>query len=248
MSISYSNSQAVISAPGVYIIDRDLTQPDPNLPSIVVSDGVPYAKIILRTRVEGTGGVGSTNAAIRANGCAALSIIGEGGEIRGFCYGVSLYDCFMPRIENLFIRDALFRGIKIEGNDAYVAKNDIRNVFGATWTPNAYCMGIEVQGMGPASQGKQKILHNSVFNVQGTGTGESVGISVSDMGLFATVSGNIVKNQVKPTGSSFGLWGGGDSDAIATHNYFDSWKVGAHGCTYFDDTNVTRNCTTRYEP
>lgn len=240
----YSGERAVIDSPGDYTITQDLTQPDWNESCIWVVPGTHFVTIRLRSRLEGTGGPGSINAGIQANGCAALTILNDGGSMRGFAYGVNLWDCYLARIERLFVRDAFFRGIKVEGNDSYVADCDIRCVKGATWTPNAYCFGIEVQGIGGGNEGRHKVLRNSVFDVAGVGTGESVGISVSDKGLNSTVFGNVIKNPAL-IAKSYGLWVGGVSDVSATHNLFDSWNVAAEFSeppTGFTDDNAFRNC------
>lgn len=219
-----------ISAPGTYFIDSDMTQTNPNDDAIRIAPGVHYVNIILRGgRLVGAGGPSSTNAGIHAVGNAAVTVIGQGGSIRGFGYGLHFEDTLIPRIDGVFVQDALFRGIKIEGDDAYVADCDIRDVHGATWTPNAYCMGIEVQGM--TTNGRPKILRNLVQTVHGTGSGESVGISLSDNSIGGMVSGNIIKNDTKAgmpfgLGACIGLWLGGAGDITTGHNTLDYWDYG----------------------
>lgn len=231
MSIIYTGySSAVIDAPGDYIIDRDLTQPDPTKNCIVINPGVHYVTLRLRSRLVGAGGAGSNNAGIHAVGSAAVTVLGDGGCIRGFAYGASFFDTYLTSFRDLFVQDALFRGIKLQGDDAMISECDIRNVGGALWTPNAYCMGIEVSGM--SSSGKPKVMRNTVQKVHGVGIGESVGISISDNAQGAFVVGNVIVNDTKPgnpfgAGASIGLWCGGDSDVTVTHNTFGTWDYGA---------------------
>jgi hypothetical protein len=252
MGIIYNGtSQAIIDAPGDYTIDRDLTQPNPEADCIIINPGVHYVTLRLRSRIVGAGGSGSVNSGIRATGSAAVTVLNDGGSIRGFAYGLRFFDTFIPRVDGLFVQDAWFRGMKIEGDDALIKECDVRNVGGAIWTPNAYCMGIEVSGMSAA--GKPKVFGNFVQKVHGVGSGESVGISISDKALGAIVSGNIVKNDTKPgapfgAGASIGVWCGGQSDVTLSHNTLDVWDYGIAfsstptgrvGKCFFGDCTVT---------
>lgn len=245
MAIIYNgNASAVIDSPGDYTITQDLTQSNPNADCITINPGVHYVTLRLRSRLVGAGGPASNNRGIRVNGNAAVTILGDGGSIRGFTYGVEMYDANIPRISGLYVQDALFRGIKIEGRNALVEGCDIRNVTGATWTPNAFCMGIEVQGMQDDAYGRPKILRNLVESVCGVGTGEGVGISVTDMGMDGIVVGNTMRNS-SPAQHSYGLWVGGQSNVLATHNAIYGWDFGAafsSPTAGFIDENAILNC------
>lgn len=244
MGITYlGTSQAIIDSPGDYIIDRDLTQLNPSLDCIIINPGIHYVTLHLRSRITGSGNTGNTNCGVVANGSAALSILGEGGSIRGFAFGIRAENSYSPLIKDVSILDALFRGIRITGDEAIIQGNKVRNIFGATWTPHAYCMGIEVSGM--TTQGTPKILYNLVQNVAGTGLGETVGISVTDLAQDAVVFGNVLK---QPTllNKSFGLWVGGQSVVSAAGNLFDTWSHGivSSSVAHCDDLgNFYINCT-----
>lgn len=242
-----------ISAPGNYDITSDMTQSNPADHAIYINPGVHYVTITLKARIVGAGGAASTNAGIYAPNSAALNIIGLGGSIRGFAYGVLGDNNFRANLRGVSVVDALFRGIKLTGDDMNVSDCDIRNVTGATWTPNAYCMGIEVSGAS-TSGGRPKVLRNVVQKVHGMGTGESVGISITDNGLGAIVMGNAVINDYKPgnplgAGASIGLWIGGQTDARVMHNMVDNFD---YGCLFsspptgFVDENSYPNCTTPF--
>jgi hypothetical protein len=258
MGLTYiGSSRVVIDSPGDYTIDRDMTQADPLQHCVTINPGVHYVTLRLRSRLVGAGGVNSNNAGIYANGNAAVSLIGDGGSIRGFAYGVQFYNTLIARMNGLFVQDALFRGIKIEGDDAMISNCDIREVHGAMWTPSAYCMGIECSGM-TSGNGKPKVLNNFVQNVYGTNsggnTGESVGISITDLGIGAVVAGNIIQNDTKPGlafahGATIAVWCGGASNVLIDGNVMRTWDNGivassppsiAHG------QNLFANCTTDF--
>lgn len=242
--ITYNGTaQVVIDAPGDYTIDRDLTQPDPSQSCVVILPGVHYVTLRLRSRLVGAGGPNSVNAGIDAAHSAAVTILGDGGSIRGFAWGARMADCYLARVRGLFVQDSLFRGIVITGDNAMVSECDIRNITGAMWTQNAYCMGIEVSGM--SVNGKPSILRNHVANVVGMGEGESVGISITDKGVGAVVAHNVIANHAWKD-KSFGLWVGGDSDATVASNVFDNWRYGlafSSPPVGWVDENAYRRCT-----
>jgi len=206
----------------------------------------------------GAGGVGSTNTGIRANGNAAVTLIGDGGSIRGFAYAVSFYNTYLTRIDGLFVQDALFRGIKLEGDDAIITNCDIREIHGAMFTPSAYCMGIEMSGM-TAGGGKAKVLHNLVQNVHGTNsggnTGESVGISITDLNVNSIVADNVIQNDTKPGlppggGTSIGIWCGGASSIAVKGNLIRTWDWGLLASSppsVGKGQNLFVNCTTDFQ-
>lgn len=242
----YGTSRAVIDSPGDYTIDRDITQPSMVDSAIHVVPGVPYVTIRLRSRIVGAYGPSSRSIGIEADGSVVVNVIGDGGCISGFAWGVQLSNAYRASVRRLAVRECYFRGVVVEGDEAAVEDCDVAHIMGALWTPNAYCMGIEVRGQ--STTGNLKVLRNSVFSVAGTGSGptagESVGISVSDNGLNSVVQGNSVKNPVR-LAKSFGLWVGGASDVTFTHNLFDGWS---HGAAFssppvgWGDDNAYRNC------
>lgn len=216
-------SQAIISAPGDYTIDRDITQWDPSQPAVIVTPGTHFVTIRLRSRIEGAGGPGSINAGIHAQNSAALTIIGDGGYIDGFAYGIRCDgDCHRARIEHVVVRQAWFRGIYGYGDRVHIEANTVTSIGGATWTPNAYCMGIEWQGMAADSFGRMTILNNTVRDVSAPGLGEAVGISLSDKAKGSVVRGNLIWNVTKPA-KGFAIWVGGDSDVTLTGNSASTW-------------------------
>lgn len=233
-----------ITAPGIYNITSDMTQTNPNDSAIVLSPGVHNVTILLYSRLVGAGGSGSFNAGIVFDGCAAVSVIGMGGSVRGFQYGVRAAGTNFARVRGLFVQDAWFRGIRIDGENTSIEDCDVRNVTGSTAYPDAYCMGIEVQGL-TRPDSNISVIRNSVRNVMGMGQGESVGISLSGKGHGALIKDNAVINEAVRDGS-FGYWIGGDSDPAFVHNHAEGFGYGvcfSSPPTGFIDENSYRNCT-----
>lgn len=232
-----------ITSPGVYEIRSDMTQSNPNDDAIRLAPGVHYVTLLLFSRLVGAGGPASLNAAINFDGCSAVNVLGMGGSIRGFQYGVKAANTNLARVRGLFVQDALFRGIRIDGEGTVIEDNDVRNITGCTAYADAYCMGIEAQGITtPDSQ--ISILRNTVRNVKGMGAGESVGISLSGKGRGALIKDNTVLNPHMLSGS-FGYWVGGDSDPAFVHNHADTFGYGvcfSSPPTGYVDENSYRNC------
>jgi len=226
MGINYIGySRAVIDSAGHYIIDRDITQTHPSDAAVYVNPGVHNVTLEIRGRIEGAIPANGTSSGIEANGCNLLKIIGS-GVVRGFTYGARLENCQMATVKGLLVRDSKFRGIKIEGDYAKVEDCEVLCVTGATWTPNAYCMGIEVAGMVADGNGQPVVQRNLVRQVQGMGSGESVGISVTDKGRGGIVLQNAVLNDVLLAGS-WGIWVGGNSVVDLNFNTVRKYINGA---------------------
>jgi hypothetical protein len=233
-----------ITAPGVYEIRQDYTQAHPAHHAIVIAPGVHYVTLLLYGRIVGAGGSASSNAAIYANGNADVRIIGMGGSIRGFYANIWMENCYISRIQDVFMQDAWFRGIMHSGDDPIILGNDIRNVTGCTLHPDAFAIGIETQGV--SNPGKAKVLRNIVQDVYATGSGESIGISITDKGLDAIMAGNVVKNQTVVPNKSFGLWVGGESNVAVVQNHIQGFHYGAAFSsppTGFVDENSFKNVT-----
>lgn len=238
-----------INSPGYYAITSDYTATSTSDHGVVVSPNVHNVTILLYGRVvcPSTFATNRQNAGIyfsgNNNSCA---VIGMGGHIRGFGYGVLCPSADLIRIDNLSVEDALMRGIKITGGGALVKNCLIKNIFGSTFTATQFCMGIEVSGSTP------KIMNNIVEEFYGTGTepgnGEGVGISVTDQGTGGLVMGNAVANSRKQP-KSYGYWIGGSSDVSFVHNHADNIVYGAAGSSPtmgMEDENTFRNCTTDF--
>lgn len=236
-------ARAVIDAPGIYSIDADMTCNLASGAAITVNPGVPYVTIKLRSRIVGAGGSGTLAAGILALDCPQFTVLGEGGTIEGFYFGIRASG-LKSVIKDASILSGWFHGIDIDGDDGIVRGCDIRNIGGTTSAPAARCFGVQASGARP------KLLGNYIEKVVGVAE-EAVGLSITDRGVGGLVSGNTVKNAVLapplPNGNSagYGLWVGGASDVVAVHNTFEAWGV---GIAYSSppagkvDFNSFRNC------
>jgi len=238
-----------ITAPGYYAITSDYTAVNQTDAAVVVAPNVHNVVILLYSRLicPTTLPTSRQNAGILFSGNNnACGVIGMGGHIRGFAYGVCAPSSDGLRIDNVNVEDALMRGIKILGNDALVRNCLIKNIYGSTYTPAQFCMGIEVSGERP------KIMTNIVEEFYGTGpepdNGEAVGISITDEGINGIVMGNVVKNaRIQP--KSYGYWIGGASNVSFVHNHAENMFRGAAGSSPtmgMEDENTYRNCETDF--
>lgn len=226
MSLTYIGySKAIISAPGDYTIDRDITCSSPNDAAIYINPGVHHVKLHIRSRIECTAGKGNISTGIEANGSAGVQIMGEGGLLRGFRFSARLSNCYLARVKDLFIQDGTFRGIVIEGDDAYVEGCDVRTIGGSTHPASTLTAGIEVSGNNPT------VIRNKVEGVV-SATYEALGISITDLGQSGLVAYNAMLNDVRagmlPNGNhgSYGLWVGGNSNVHAKFNIVSGWSCG----------------------
>lgn len=239
----YGTSKAVIDSPGDYTIDRDITCTSPNDAAVIINAGVHYVTLHLRSRLVAGFSSSGISRGIEANGSAQVCLLGEGGSISGFRWGVRLSGCYLARVRGLFLPSSLFCGIEINGDACCVEDNDIREVYGSTFAANERCRGIGVYGSAP------KVQRNLVTNVRATGLEESLGISIDDLAQNGMVIGNVIKNDVlvsKGQGrKSYGIWVGGSSNVVVAHNTIDTWEAGltfSSPPTGFIDENAYRNC------
>lgn len=249
----YNDKTLFYNEPGIYYLDKCVYQDNPYANGIVIT--AENVTLIIRTNIIGVGGEKSNNCGImidqKADNC---KIINQGGEITGFTYGIRGDGAKNTYIEGVNVKKCFFRGIRVYGDGADINNCKIDNITGAMWTPNAYCMGIEVCG-GTENGGLARVINNTVTNVHGMAgkdnTGESVGICISDKEYGATVKGNTVKNDYKPDlppggGASIGLWVGGSSNVEVNENEFDTWDYAvacASMATMTGGNNVYYNCS-----
>jgi hypothetical protein len=226
MGISYiGTSRCVIDAAGDYTIDRDMTLTDPNAACVLINPGVHYVNLRLRSRVVYGGPSSGTSRGIELNGNAAVNIIGDGGSIAGFYFGIRTSGAYLTKIVGVSILNGLFRGMDIDGDDAILDGNDIRNITGTTFAVTARTAGINLSGARP------KILRNHVDNIVGMQE-EALGISITDRAIDGLIAFNSVKcgTVAAPLANgnpgSYGIWVGGDSVITDQLNVIERWAVG----------------------
>jgi len=220
-----------IIAPGNYCLTDDITTSSGHAISIA-ADGVVLDlkghSVICRGCPSST-----TASGIHAFNRSDVTI--RNGQIAGFyaCVWHSNIAGYIPlqddrtaaptniRVEDIRCRGNFFRGVRVEARSASIRNNAIVDTGGSTAYPNAYAFGIEA--VGPAT-----IEGNTIYNTYGVGTGEGVGISVTDWGIGTIVRNNRIANftAAKGTGSaSFGIWIGGTSNAVVDGNTVVNTKV-----------------------
>lgn len=234
-----------ITSSGYYAVTADYTATSATDDAIVVAPNVHNVVIVLYSRLACPISLATSrqNCGIRLAGNNAVTIIGMGGSIRGFGWGIRADNCHGLTINEITVGDALMRGIKVDGSNAMLRDNIVRNVYGSTFTPDQYCMGIEVSGAAPA------VMGNFVSDFRGTGNGEGVGISITDQGVGAVVKGNVCTGSLlnnEPRPKSIAYWVGGASDVDFIHNHAANcaWGLAASSPTMgLFDENSFRNCT-----
>lgn len=244
MSIAWvGTTHAVIDAPGDYVIDRDRTQTTLGDSAIIVLPNTPYVTIRLRSRLVNAGGSASTNCGIQATNCDAMTIIGEGGSIYGFGYGIRTEDCDGLVIKDVSVLSALAVGIKASGSGLNIDRNAVGQVAGTTIAAAFRTFGISARGA------DIKLLRNSVGDVVATGDEEAVLLSIDDCSANGLIAYNIAKfDQVR--NKQFGIWVGQPAYVDVLYNYIRNAKTGlalSDGDGYHDH-NSFRGCTLAIEP
>lgn len=237
-----------ITAPGYYAITADYTATSTTDDAIVVAPGVHNVTILLYSRLTclSTLSTARQNCGIRMANSNAVTVIGMGGHIRGFGWGLRADNCDNATISGLHVPDALMRGIMVDGDNTVIRDCVVNSTRGSTFTPDQYCMCIEVSGASPI------VMGNIVRDFRGTNDGEGVGISVTDRAMGGTVKGNLSTGSTidgDPLPKSIGYWVGGNSDVDFVHNHVANcfWGVAASSPTMgLFDENSFRNCTTNF--
>jgi hypothetical protein len=139
---------------------------------------------------------------------AQRHVVIRNGCVTGFMYGVLGNDVTDGEPSSDITVTAMklhrnwFRGVSIAGDRVIVSHNLVNDIGGTTAFPDAYAIGIEVRG------NHCEIVRNQVRDVYPTGSGEGVGISVTNADTTdCLVARNVVQNgRLPPWGRTFGLW------------------------------------------
>lgn len=194
------SSQSVIAESGSYALDADRS-----VPLVIRADDVSVD--LCGRRIAGGGDPAATDAGVYIeHGRRNISL--RNGSLTGFMYGV-LADAGSGdpgstgiSLHGLVLVGHSFRGVLLHATHAVVDGCTVVNTGGTLVHDEAYAMGIEVHG------NHCRVCRNTVSGFYGRGSGESVGISLSDEGMDdCLVEGNTVINGWLPAGSrSFGVW------------------------------------------
>jgi Ca2+-binding RTX toxin-like protein len=231
-----SEAGTVITAPGVYTLDRDLFHGAGAGAAITI--GADNVVIDLNGhRISGSGLAGSFASGIEATNRSNITI--RNGTIDGFFYGVELTDTTANTVRygdhlvsNLFVSNCTFRGIVVMGPDNVVQGCRINDIQGTTVYANAFAAGIE--SFGP----RARLVNNTITEIYARDLGEGLGISVSNNGVGTIVSGNTIRNSAFDEFRSFGIWVGGGSDVtsyrntVTNYTYEHGWSSSTKGAFY----------------
>lgn len=245
-----------ITTPGVYSVTSDITV-SAGTSGIVVAPGVHGVRILLYSRIVSAGttaSAASISAGIECNGSTDINIIGMGGSIRDFAYGVRADNCHRLAVDNVAIENAWFRGIAASGLKPRITNNRIDRVGGCTAYANAFGMGVEWQSSATYPRGEALIQGNTIDDVFGMGTGEGCFISLSDYAGGSVVKGNVCRGDTLLP-NTFAVWCGNnatvmpESDApVLTDNEFVNMRFAlgvSSTARAFVDRNTYRNCQDR---
>jgi hypothetical protein len=190
----------VIDEPGTYVLAEDRTTP-----LFIRADDV--AVDLGGREIAGPGDPASTDSGVYiAHGHRNIAL--RNGRISGFMYGVLADDGARPSrsshvsLTRLTLVGNSFRGALLHATDAVVEQCAVGATGGTDLYDDAYVMGIELRG------DRSTARRNTIYEFYGKGSGESVGICLSDEGLdHCVVEGNTVVNaRVPADGRSFGVW------------------------------------------
>ena len=118
-------------------------------------------------------------------------------------------------VEGMTLIDSDFRGIRAVVDGGVIRNNLIVRTGGCRTYDNAFAMGIEAAGRGLVLKG------NTIVGVTPVGTGEGIGVAVSDAGVGAFVSGNAITEA-----RDYGIWIGGESRVLVEENVVAGSRVG----------------------
>jgi hypothetical protein len=157
--------------------------------------------------LQGSGDPAGETAGIRIP-YAQSDVVIRNGCVTGFMYGVLGNDVTDGEpssditVTAMELQRNWFRGVSIAGDRVIVSHNLVADIGGTTAFPDAFAIGIEVRG------NHCEIVRNQVSDVYPTGSGEGVGISVTnDDTTDCVVARNVVRNErLPPWGRTFGLW------------------------------------------
>lgn len=234
-----------ISTPGYYSLGSNFTPSNANFSAITINCDNVCLDFNGYVIDGSSAGVNSISHGIYFSQRKNIYLMNP--RVVGFLYGIRINDneaCSNGHhvIKGGILVNNLFRGIRIDGTANVVDDCQVLGVAGCTFFANAFAMGIEATG--PSA----RVGYCSVAEVYPQGTGEAVGISISNSGLGTQVYNNKISNKTLPE-NSFGIWCGSSSKVILEDNHVISMDVGiatSSGVTGAYRDNLTSGCNTPY--
>lgn len=195
----------VIKKPGVYRLKRDFFSEQDCLIKIVASD---VSLDLNGYSLMGTGDWDKVQSGICGKNVRNIKIYN--GGLNSFTYGILLEDDTLNkspektraiRIHDIRLINNTFRGIRVSGSHIEIKGNVIQRTGGFRLYKNGFSFGIET--VGPYVS----VLDNKILDTFPGGTGEGVGVSLTDYCDECKITGNLVANQEMPIfGRTFGVW------------------------------------------
>jgi parallel beta-helix repeat protein len=227
----------VITTPGKYCLNSDLSFQDPGQSAITISAG----NVLLDLQGFTMSGGGTGSSAIGTSG-THRSVTVRNGTVKGFTHAVR-FGAFAfadttsdSVVENIRLQDCLTTAIEINGNGNIVRNNHIVNTRG----PNS-AAGIMVDGSSNA------ILNNDIVDTIASGNNVASGI-VLNPSERSIVENNRIERTVGEPGGANAIFVGSSSNVLVVNNRIiraDSGIVYLNSSGVFRD-NIAVGCTTKY--
>ena len=118
-------------------------------------------------------------------------------------------------VEGMTLIDSDFRGMRVVADGGVIRDNLIVRAGGCAAYANSFAMGIEAVGRGLV------VEDNTVVGVTPVGSGEGLGVSISEGGV-----GTIVRRNAITGVRDYGIWIGGASRVLVENNVVTGSRVG----------------------
>jgi hypothetical protein len=216
-------------------LSSDIVNSTPNGAAIIIGPNAHNTRVIVDRQVVNHGAlpINDASVGILIQGASNVTLIGHGGYLAGFKYGVAASaPSFRTTVRGLTIRDSRASAITHVGDRLTVRDCEIEEVGGASLNVfgTEFFYGIRSMGRRPT------IINNVIRNVV-CPVWEAVGISSDSRGERGVIKGNSLINDELATGltphnlhHSWGIWVGDepgfDEDLNITHNLLRNWQTG----------------------
>lgn len=235
-----------ISSPGYYELGSNISSTNSNFSAITINSDNVTLDLKNYTLSNSGAGPNTISNGVYANQRKNVTI--QNGAVSNFLYGIRLEDTSTNySVSNYLVKNVktlsnTFRGMCISGTNNSVTCCIVDDTQGCTFFSNAFSCGIEVKGV------CNYVARNVISTVFPQGTGEGLGISVSDGGNGSLIEDNKIINATLAS-SSYGIWVGGNSNVVCNNNTIINYQ---HGIAYSSPTsgaylnNKAISCTVPY--
>lgn len=202
------SAPTTITTSGLYCLTANIFVSTPDQNGILIT----ASNVTLDLQGKAIVGPGSgTGRGVLAINQSSVTV--RGGNVSGFHVGVQLELSNYSSVERMDVSGNAIRGIVIEGLNAIAELNRAKGIAGSSAYPDSHSMGIEVNG------NNCHVRFNQLENIMPYGSGEGVGISLSDNASGCNVYDNLIRFAANSsTGRTFGAWVGGGAYPASIHN------------------------------